>query len=522
MRGRALLSLFILLALIPRAAAGEEALWSRVYGGHGRDAITDLAAADGMLLATGFTTSTDGDLSARTREGKAGWLLGLDGEGKIVFSCCTAHEGRAEMSAPFAHEDGTFSCVLSGEGKGNEWLRVGGKGKIDARIEVSRASQFCAHTVSAAIKRLQPFEREGDAALLALIDHGDGTLCAAWMDEAGNVTPGDVFASGEMGCLAVGETGEAAWVAVQDGRVTITRLFGSGAPRTAVIREDGAEAVCDALMGSDGSVTLCGAEEGGGFLMRVSAEDETLFSLALPAQATACCSTETGFAIDVDGSRIAFVDEDGQWLETIEHALEPLIALAGMPGGVAVLSGVPREDEPTVAMFTQSVLSAEQSGREEGEESRAASDAPAPTESPAPSPTPVQTSEERTLSARGGMLRCKSDGRGVTVRMIGADGRERFSTRIPITTAADTLLWRTALLLDGGGVLLGGHYATLREGTTVTEGVTALLSADGVLRDIRMVEGARDVLEAAQGADGRVLLRVIGMDGVETSVSLAL
>lgn len=511
MRIRALLLLHVLLVLLGANPCAAEQAWARSYGGRGLDVITGLAAADGALLATGYTTSTDGDLSARTREGKAGWLLCLDGEGKPLFHCCTAHAGRAEMGAPFAHADGTFSCVLWGEGRGAEWLRIGAGGKISARLEASPAASGCAHAAGASLMWLQPFDRAGEAALLALMRHGDGTLCAAWMDEAGNVTPGEAFAAGETGCLAVGETGEAAWVAVQEGRVTLTRLAVGGAAHTAVIREAGASRVCGALMGSDGSVTLCGEDEDGGFLQRVSAEDETLFSLALPDGAPALCATETGFAVASDKGQVAFLDEDGQWLETIEGAPGPALALAGMPGGAALLGGMPREDEPVVAALVQRVFSAEQNGQAESS---------APT--PAPSEALAQMPGEQTLSARGGMLRCKSDGRGVCVRLIDAGGRERFSTRIPITTAADELLWRTALLLADGSVLLGGHYATLREGNTVTEGVTALLSADGVLRDIRTVEGARDVLEAAQGADGRVLLRVIGEDGAQASVSLAL
>lgn len=526
MRFWALLLLGVLLAFGSRAAAEDAALWSRAYGGRGRNELTALADADGTLLAAGYTTSTDGDLSERTREGKTGWLVRLDGEGRILFSCCSAHAGRDEMRAPFAHADGTVSCVLSGENRGCEWLRVNGEGKVEARVEVP---ERCAHARTAETARVQPCDVQGAAALLLLYDHGDGTLCAAWMDEAGSLNPGDAkagdakagganageaFAADATGCLAVGDAGEAALIAAADGHMTLTRLSASGAPRRSEIPQAGD--VTGALMGSDGSVTLCGGSESGGFLLRASAEDEVLFALSLPEKPSALCSTETGFAAAGEGFAV-FVDEDGELLETLSGVPEGILALSGVPGGAAVLAKAKNAQKPSVTALRQSVFSAETEEREDGSpENLGDRDEERPDEALTGAPE-----EETFATESGGMLCCKGDGRGVSVRMIDADGNERFHTRIPITTAADALVWTTALLLDDGGVLLGGHYATAREGQTVTEGVTALLSADGVLRDIRTIEGALGVLSAERSADGRILLHVLGADGAQAEVPLA-
>lgn len=510
MRIWALLLLLILLTPGGCAAEAGAASWSRAYGGHGRDELTALAGADGMLLAAGYTTSTDGDLSTRKREGKTGWLLGLDSEGRTVFSCCTAHLGRDEMRSPFAHADGTFSCVLWGEGKGCEWLRVSGAGKVIARVEIPETAALCAHALSPSLAAIQPCDAGGEAALLMLLDHGDGTLCAVWMDEEGDIALGGAFAAGAQGCLAAGDAGEAAWIGARDGQLTLTRLSVKGEPHTAEIPGERVDAVTGALMGSDGSVSVCGESESGGFLLRVSAENEVLFELSLSEEPEALCSTETGFAIAGAGGFAAFVDEDGRLLEMIDGMPDGILALAGAPGGAAVLSKAPQERQPSVTALRQSVFSAESSEQEE----RAAQEA---------AQTPENGRRAQALSTRsGGLLRCESDGRGVTVHMIDGAGRERFSTRIPITTAADALALSTALMLDSGDVLLGGHYMTLREGNVIAEGVTALLSADGVLRDIRTVERASDVLGAQQSADGRILLRVLGTDGVERTISHAL
>lgn len=513
MRIWALLLLFILMT--PGCCAAEEgaAIWSRAYGGHGRDELTALAGADGMLLAAGYTTSTDGDLSTRKREGKTGWLLGLGSEGRIVFSCCTAHLGRNEMRSPFAHTDGTFSCVLWGKGKGYEWLRVNGTGKVIARVEVPQTAALCAHTPSPELTAIQPCEAGGEAALLMLFDHGDGTLCAAWMDEEGGIALGGAFAAGAQGCLAAGDAGEAAWIATRDGQLTVTRLSAKGEPRTSGISEERVDAVTGALMGSDGSVSVCGESERGGYLLRVSAENEVLFDLSLSRRPEALCSTETGFAIAGAGGFAAFVDEDGTLLETIDGIADGILALAGAPGGAAVLSKVPQERQPSVTALRQSVFSAEISEQEEEREAQNVAQA---------QQTPENGRRTQALSTLGGdLLRCEGDGRGVTVHMIDSAGRERFSTRIPITTAADALVLSTALMLDSGDVLLGGHYMTLREENVTAEGVTVLLSADGVLRDIRTVERAGDVLDAQQSSDGRILLRVLGTDGVERTITLA-
>lgn len=43
-------------------------------------------------------------------------MLCLNGEGAPLWSYCTAKDGRNEMSAPFAHENGQISAVLTGRG----------------------------------------------------------------------------------------------------------------------------------------------------------------------------------------------------------------------------------------------------------------------------------------------------------------------------------------------------------------------------------------------------------------------
>lgn len=491
----------ILLLLLLCPCAAEAAEWSRAYGGRGRDELTMLASAEGALLAAGWTTSTDGDLSGRSREGKSGWLLCVNEEGRVVFSCCTAHAGRSEMAAPYAHADGTYSAVLWGEGRGAEWIRVSEKGRVFSRVELS-AKALCPHG-GGSVEQARAIDRDG-AKLLGAIRHEDGTCCIAELSEDGSVTPGEVFEGGAGGRLIADRTGGAVWLAQEEGSVFLSRLFPERSE--AAVSGLNAQSISDGLVQSDGSVTFCAAGEAGGCLVRLSVENEPIFTLLLEDAPVCLCQTETGFAVAGREGSLLFVDEDGNVLEEHPQAAANTAALCGMAGGVALLDNRSGQERPVVTAFAQSVFSAEQ-----GEE-------PLPAE-----PSPVQPSaDNRTIAAQDGcMLRCQSDKRGVTVRMIDADGRERFSTRIPISTAADALVWRTAMLLDDGGVLLGGHYATQSGRGVVTEGVAALLSADGILRDIRTVEGASDVLGASQDAQGRVFLRVQRRDGEEAVVPFA-
>lgn len=127
------------LALTAALASGRAlALEGTVsFGGSCADRLYEAVACGDGILAVGSTTSTDGDLSDRSREGKAGWAARISADGRLLWSVCTAHAGRDEMSAPYAHADGTFSAVLSGERSGSEWLRISDRGRVLTRVAVS-------------------------------------------------------------------------------------------------------------------------------------------------------------------------------------------------------------------------------------------------------------------------------------------------------------------------------------------------------------------------------------------------
>ena len=127
----------ILVGLAALLLAGAPALAekrTRSYGGSGADRLTRLIEYGDGLIAVGRTDSRNGDLAMRTRRNQAGWMLCLNSEGAPLWSYCTAKDGRNAMSAPFAHENGQISAVLTGRGiDGLEWLIVSGEGRLSAQ-----------------------------------------------------------------------------------------------------------------------------------------------------------------------------------------------------------------------------------------------------------------------------------------------------------------------------------------------------------------------------------------------------
>ena len=104
---------------------------------------------------------------------------------------------------------------------------------------------------------------------------------------------------------------------------------------------------------------------------------------------------------------------------------------------------------------------------------------------PGPTPAPrdgrIILGEETLVCSDGGAS-------GVTVSLVDAQGRTRFSTRTPIHTAADRLVWERAERTGDGGIRLSGYYETDGAQGATREKATALLGADGVLRELRAGE----------------------------------
>ena len=481
-RASALIAALLLLGA--RACALEAADVPAAFGGSGEDALYEVVACGDGLFAVGTTASNDYDLSMRTRRGETGWALRIGDDDGVRFSFCTARSGMTRMTAPAAFEDGSCSMVLVDEtAQRGEWLVLDGRGRSVSRVAIDGAAALCPQAVS--IERMLPVQTDEGIRLAVLVGHADGeTMCCAQLSPDGSVAPGEVFTADKLGAVCAGRGGQLAYAAERDGRLRMICVNENG---TVEERYDGeparVRAVHDAQMGGDGSVAVCGeTAEGGGFLLRVSREGERLFLLETDAPLTRLTATETGFAALEDG-RILFADEDGAgvaWAAAPEGALD----LASAPGGAAVLSHLQARGRRQ-AVFTrvaQPVLGQPETRKE---------DAAPP----------------GTLAAGDGYLLCSAeDALGVRVRHVAADGRELFSVRTPIHTAADALEWLCAAKLSDGSILLGGRYLYGTGEDARQQGVTALLGGDGVLRRMETLESAAAVRAIEVTPEGTILL----------------
>lgn len=106
----------LVLLLCWTAGVAQESLYT--YGGSGQDSLDSIAVSgDGRILMTGFTSSTDGTLASRTKQGRSGWALCVDGEGNVLWSFCSRNTSQDRMLCPAFLEDGSAEVLLVSESK---------------------------------------------------------------------------------------------------------------------------------------------------------------------------------------------------------------------------------------------------------------------------------------------------------------------------------------------------------------------------------------------------------------------
>lgn len=493
-KGR-LAALTALLLLGARACALEAVYAPVAFGGSGEDALYEMAACGDGLFAVGTTASSDYDLSMRTRRGETGWALRLNAEGAVQYSFCTARAGMTRMIAPAALEDGSCSLVLADEtAQRGEWIVLDEAGKSVSRVAIDGAAALCPQ--GGEIVEMLPVDAPEGAQLAVLVRHADGTMCCVRVGQDGSVAAGEPFSADGEGAACAEQ--RVAYASAQDGQLNIVWLDADGTPERRVDGglAEGVRAVHDALMGGDGSVAVCGEkEDGGGFLLRASREGERLFLLETDAPLTRLTATDTGYAALTEG-RVLFTDEDGAgvaWADAPEGALD----LAASRGGAAVLSHLAARGKRQ-ALFTHVAQ---------------------PTLERPPERQENAALPEMIAAGDGYLLCSAEDALGVRVRHVTKDGREIFSVRTPIHTAADALEWLCAAKLDDGSILLGGRYLYGTGEDAKQQGVTAMLGGDGVLRRIETLEGAAAVraIEVSQG--GEILLHTQDQD-LEAAVQI--
>ena len=224
-RMMALVCLLVLLGTSALALDGETAVYT--LGGSEADVVHDAASMhDGGVLLAGFTQSSDGTLSDRTKTGRTGWLACVDAQGKTRWNFCSRQGSNDHMRAPVAHADGTITVLLSANGNEKnliELIRLSGQGEVISRRKILELSNeqgqclvekpgvFAGGYVLAGASSDEPFlhityrwfdfegnllktvDRQWDGAVMAvseshIIEAHDGAYWLCRIDERGNDT----------------------------------------------------------------------------------------------------------------------------------------------------------------------------------------------------------------------------------------------------------------------------------------------------------------------------------------------
>ena len=97
---------------------GENMPGVYTYGGSKRDWIHDMTVApDGRIAITGYTESSDGTLSDRTKTWRAGWVMMLDQEMNVKWNFCSRSGDADHMRYPVFRGNGQLTAVHHTEGK---------------------------------------------------------------------------------------------------------------------------------------------------------------------------------------------------------------------------------------------------------------------------------------------------------------------------------------------------------------------------------------------------------------------
>lgn len=495
------------LSLLPGDCASAE----NAYGGSAQDALFEAVFAGDGLFAVGQTASTDGDLYERTRSGEAGWALRVDEAGNVLWSFSSAHSGRMEMISPYAHADGTFSCVLTEPThQRGEWITLGAGGRQTRRVEIPAVDALCAD--GGYIEDVIPYEDAQGPSLAVVISHpGTGTMCCARILENGKGLPGVPFEGDAQGCAAMDETGAEGvlvHLGVRQGELVLNRVLpGVQVEPQAVKLEPLGEGlvyqrVTDVLAGDDGSVVLCGqalASDGHseGFLMRLSAEGEQLFALcdATYSHFVHLAATETGFAAYAYRSNeaeaacdVLFLDEDGavQGKTAVRSDIADLVD--GLDGVTALYNLEPSGKKQ--AVFQRVTPQAQE---------------------------PAQAYYEGTLYVQQGcaLLDAKADGTGIALAVCREDGMVDVTR---VDTQGNVLLHCAGVAEGRDGCLGLGKEGQLL--LLLTDETSGLLAIDGqgrvscaalpAARQILPADGAEEEMTALACGDGALLCARVG------------
>ena len=465
------------------------------------------------------------------------------GDGEILWNYCSAHVGRNIMTNPYAHADGTFSCVLFAKDEGSEWIRLDENGKLLARIETPGAGDLCPHGAGAKAQSGIPYEMDGEPLLALICEHGDGTYCCAQMTRDGEIAQGAPFAYGSDWVVRPLPDGSGRIAFVQsvsgDAQVLFVTPGSVEAPHVADVPIEYGELewVLDAVAARDGSVIFSGQlAKPAGVIARVSAEGGVLFCAETDDNAMLLAMTQEGFAAAMS-SDLLFFDEDGALTgETHVDELYLYEEMIPADSGVTMLAndagakarqirltsvaqseeGLRIDAENIIFAQQRAALEMAKAGKdgvhllirhEDGSHETVLIDTQG---GAGQSGETLLAPEPGRLRLERGIIQTEAVFGGALVSYLSDAGESLWQTKTMIHTAADTLQWRCAAEMADGSILLGGRYLTGSGGGAAQQAVIARFGADGVLREMQAADGLGCICAILPDGEDALLLAARG------------
>ncbi len=176
---RIMVLLLLFLCIVHGAMAGKT--W--YIGGSRADVIESITADETHVVMAGYTFSSDGTLSDRTKTGRSGWITCLGQNGETLWNFCSRNSSNDEMHCPVIHSDGTITVLLYSGGHEKqqiELLRLNLEGKLQERILLLEQSTSEAEKAGEYFLSEMPESWQGGYTIVGFREQGKSTD-TSWM-----------------------------------------------------------------------------------------------------------------------------------------------------------------------------------------------------------------------------------------------------------------------------------------------------------------------------------------------------
>lgn len=295
MIGQMLVTLALLLHAASAFAQHDAAILR--FGGSAPDQINEIAVTgDGRLVMAGWTGSSDGTLSDRTKSGQSGWVALVDLQGNTCWNFCSRYGSDDRMMAPVVHEDGTITVLLNSNGnrfRQIELIRLDMDGQVISRRTLVRLEQErsgCAPEYPGVFSGgyvIATYDLSSPVAFEPIYRYSDGVVYQPvyhWFDFDGN----PLFSTQTLWQGSIAQVSENHVIEAIDQTYWLCALDGQGNHTKLVSLYDGLRANMayhDLISLPDGGAAACRSQmidgQKGSLIQRWDAQGKTVYEIGM-------------------------------------------------------------------------------------------------------------------------------------------------------------------------------------------------------------------------------------------------